>query len=200
MNSPFSELVSSGGGGRGPQRRFGPFHYYKALYIISTSGRTGRKRVSEELGIGEGSTRTLLNDLESLSLIVRNNAGMVITADGIAALRSMRINLLCLDAGIFGLPGHCCLSLVRGGGSKLSDGIAQRDASVKAGGEGAVSMRYVRGRLLLPPDMREFGAPISLTKTLEELGAADGDAVIVAFAHSRILSEQAAFQAAMTLL
>lgn len=49
----------------GPVPKFNEYHIWKALDCLDETTPVGRKRLSQLLGIGEGSTRTIL----SLSLI-----------------------------------------------------------------------------------------------------------------------------------
>ena len=44
----------------GPMFRFTDASVYWALHILSDGKRMGRKRLSEEIGVGEGSMRTFL--------------------------------------------------------------------------------------------------------------------------------------------
>jgi predicted transcriptional regulator len=198
MKSPFSELLSQQGV-KGPQKRFGAFHYFKALQLISDAGRTGRKRIAEALSIGEGSTRTLLNELEQHGFISRNNAGVVLTPSGIKVLNAIPFRLYRLPKGTVPFTPSSCLVIVSRAGSKITNGILQRDEAVRAGGSGAISLIFTRGELLIPPDMRPFEFP-KLLDMCADAGAVEGDAVIVGLGNHELQAEMAAFYAAMTLV
>lgn len=201
MSYPFSELLTgSGQTQKGPQRKFGPFHYYKALKEIWASGRTGRARISSLLGIGEGSARTLLGELESASLISRSNAGMVLTARGTAFMESFPVKLASIRRTTLSTGPYSAIAVAKGRSGRVTNGIAQRDAAVKNGGDGAITIIVRKGRLILPPDHIAVEDAAIKAAAFSDLKAADGDAVIIASGPTAILSETAAFFAAMTLL
>lgn len=201
MNYLFSELGDEARElHKGPRRKFGAFHYFRALGTIRDEKRIGRARISSLLGIGEGSVRTLLDGLEEAKLISRNNAGIVLTERGSAALSRFPIRLCRI--------GRCALfpglissaALISGRGHAVSNGIKQRDAAVRNGGTGAITMVVTGGRLSLPPDNKTVDDGSAMNAAFSTLGAADGDAVIVGAAGTGIGSEMAAFYAAATLV
>ena len=201
MSYPFSELLTgSSQTQKGPQRKFGPFHYYKALKEIWASGRTGRARISNLLGIGEGSTRTLLDELESASYISRSNAGIVLTAKGTAFMEGFPLRLAPMQHSSLSTGAHSTIAVAEGRGGHVTNGIAQRDAAIKSGGDGAITIIVRNGRLILPPDYIMVKDTAIKSAAFSELRARDGDAVIIASGSTAILSETAAFFAAMTLL
>lgn len=197
MTFPFSEIEAEQKT-HGPQRRFSTFHYFKALKFIEDAGKTGRKRLSEELGIGEGSTRTLLNMLEQRSLISRNNAGIELTQRGRKVLSSFPFSIQPLPPGSLPFSGEACISIVRNGAGKVTNGIMQRDEAVRAGGSGAITLVVRDGRLLIPPDMLDLQSDIVL-RTARSMGACDSDAVVIGLGNRRLNAELAAFYASTTL-
>ena len=56
----------------GPMFRFTDASVYWALYLLSDGRRVGRKRLSDMIGIGEGSMRRILNELKEKEFIIIN--------------------------------------------------------------------------------------------------------------------------------
>ena len=66
----------------GPSPSFSVFHVMKALELTAKEGPIGRGKLSRELGIGEGVTRTLLNRLIDAGLIATSKLGCSLTKKG----------------------------------------------------------------------------------------------------------------------
>ena len=56
----------------GPMFRFTDANVYWALYILSDGKRMGRKRLADEIGVGEGSMRRILETLRQWEMITIN--------------------------------------------------------------------------------------------------------------------------------
>ncbi|MBO5668816.1 MAG: hypothetical protein J6R75_00425 [Candidatus Methanomethylophilaceae archaeon] len=63
----------------GPMFRFTDASVYWALHILSDGKRMGRKRLSEEIGVGEGSMRRILNTLKENNFVYIKQTGITIT-------------------------------------------------------------------------------------------------------------------------
>ena len=201
MNYRFSDLLRIGlKSEKGPKRKFAPFHYFKALVIIDEEGRTGRARLASELGIGEGSVRTLLNDLESKSLILRNNSGIAVTPDGRKVISSSPIMTKTIRGCSLSLARHSSIGVVRHASKRVTNGILQRDEAVRSGGVGATTLIVRDGNLYIPPEMRHVKDTELEAVVFGILHANEGDAVIVASGSTAFSSEMAVFAASVTLL
>lgn len=201
MRYRFSELLSMGGkSDKGPGRKFGPFHYFKALVLINNAGRTGRARLANELGIGEGSIRTLLDELETKSLIARNNSGIVLTKKGKSIISESPIMTMPIGDCSFSLSQHSSVAVVRSASERVSNGIRQRDEAVRNGGAGAITMIVRNGRLYLPPEMKQVIDRELDNVVFNALQANEGDAVIMSSGNTAISSEMAVFAASVTLV
>ncbi|MFN4046195.1 MAG: hypothetical protein ACK4H7_02510 [Acidilobaceae archaeon] len=64
-------------------------HVVKALEVLS-QGPVGRVHLASRLGIGEASSRTLLERLESEGLIERGRWGAIVTERGLQVLRAVK--------------------------------------------------------------------------------------------------------------
>ncbi len=184
---------------KGPRRKFGPFHYFRALELICASGRIGRARLAEELGIGEGSMRTVLDELESRTLIERDNSGISATTGGKRVVSSSPVRMAPISSCSLSLAGHSSVAVVRGASKRVTNGILQRDEAVRNEGTGATTLIVKNGSLCIPPEMKQV-RDAELEKTVfATLHAADGDAVVVGSGRTAFLSDIAVFAAAVTL-
>ncbi|MDH2904833.1 MAG: hypothetical protein PXX82_00555 [Methanomassiliicoccales archaeon] len=201
MNYRFSELLRMGGKSeKGPGRKFGPFHYFKALTLIDKAGRTGRAKLASEIGIGEGSIRTLLDDLETNSLIARNNSGNVVTSEGKRVISSLRIAIMGIQNCSLSLSGHSSVAVVKSASKRVTNGIMQRDEAVRNGGVGATTLIVRKKGLYIPPEMKHVNDRELENAVFGEMHASEGDVVIVGSGSTAISSEIAVFSASLTLL
>jgi hypothetical protein len=201
MNSRFSEFADiSKLSPHGPERKFSPFHYYKALSVLNERGKRGRARLSCELGIGEGSIRTLLNELEKASFITRNNSGIVLTRKAQKMVSSFPVSTCPVEGCGLALGRFTTAALARKAAQRVTNGILQRDEAVRHGAAGATTLIIRKGRLLIPPVMESISDKATETVVFGRLLGSDGDAVILTSAESPEISEQAAFFAALTVV
>ena len=75
----------------GPMFRFNDANVYWALYILSDGRRVGRKRLSEDIGVGEGSMRRIIETLKDWEFITIKQTGITITKAGLAFLEQVPI-------------------------------------------------------------------------------------------------------------
>ena len=66
----------------GPMFRFNDANVYWALYVLSDGKRMGRKRLAEEVGVGEGSMRRIIDTLKEWGFILIKQTGITITKAG----------------------------------------------------------------------------------------------------------------------
>ena len=81
----------------GPMFRFTDANVYWALYVLSDGKRMGRKRLSEEIGVGEGSMRRILETLRQWEMITIKQTGITITRSGLGFLSEIPIRVVDLD-------------------------------------------------------------------------------------------------------
>jgi len=189
----------------GPQPSFSRYEILKALEVMYRSGPVGRKRLSSILHLGEGSTRTILDHLQTASLIKTTRYGCELTGKGrrIAQKITSKIvresvlpeNVLVAGRFAYGI-------LVRDSASKVRYGIEQRDAAIKAGAKSATTIVCKDGKLVIPP---EAGAPIkewddSLRMVKTKFEPQDNDVIIISGADDPFLAELGARAGSWTLL
>ena len=116
---------------QGPQPGFQSFQLLDALLTIDREAPIGRKKLSEKLGVGEGTIRTMLQRLKAASLVeVKGKGGCSLSEKGKRLISELRERLV--EAGSLSLrlpwdyPENYAL-MVRGASSKVRRGIEQRD-------------------------------------------------------------------------
>jgi len=188
----------------GPSPSFTELHLAKAIEIIGEK-RIGRTKLSERLDIGQGVTRTLIDRLLDANLVKTSRLGCELTTSGLSILNQLRARLghqaevprssITVGPYNFGI-------LVRNGGRKIRNGIKQRDAAVRAGAIGAVTLVFKRGLLCVPP-MTEIAAKDweeTARRILDTFNAKDSDAIMICGAENMRKAEYGARAAAWTII
>jgi hypothetical protein len=160
-------------------------HVYKTLQLIETRGHTSRDLLCKELNLGEGSIKTLVKHLIMQNMIETSNAGTKMSDKGkkfFAELHSSipaecRIPKCSIAIGKF---NH--VILLKNLGSAIKLGIEQRDAAIKAGGIGATTLLFRKGKFIMPStNIDSLRKEPKIHKLLiEELNPKDNDVVIIA--------------------
>jgi hypothetical protein len=176
-------------------------HALMGIEAIGSGLGIGRQQLSRELGLGEGTIRTLVGRMKALGLIETSRGGMRLTGDGEAILEAL--GDLFWGCGLTTLPitvGPINYAvLIRGAASKVKSGIEQRDAAIIAGASGATTL-VLDDEGLRMPGMEEPMDESVRDLILEELGPSLGDAMIIGSSDDPILAEMAAKSAALKLL
>ena len=83
----------------GPMFRFTDANVYWALHILSSGKRMGRKRLADEIGVGEGSMRRILETLREWEMIQIKQSGITITRSGLGFLSEIPLKVIDVDLG-----------------------------------------------------------------------------------------------------
>jgi len=174
-------------------------HVLYALILLS-EGAMGRKRLSEALELGEGSTRTLLERLASTSLIQVSRRGVELSSLGREVLAGLGERLRFAKAPPTGVTVDEAnwAVLVRGAAGKVRLGVEQRDQALLHGATGATTLIYQGGGWVIPGLEQEPEGP--LRALLSELGPEEGDVVIIGSSDSLVSAAVGALAAAIDLL
>jgi predicted transcriptional regulator len=111
----------------------------KALEIVSEEKAIGRMKLSEELELGEGVTRTLVKHLKKEGIIEVSNYGIVLSDHGKKLFSDLKSKI---SVGVEVPPtpltvGHFNVAvLVRDIAQRVKRGLEQRDMAIKAGALG----------------------------------------------------------------
>ena len=188
----------------GPTPSFTELHIAKAIEIIGREP-IGRLGLSEKLGLGEGTTRTLIDRLSEARLAKVSKRGCELTESGSLILKDLSSKLgpmarvsrspITIGPYDFGI-------LVRKAANKVSSGIEQRDAAVRAGANGAVTFVFKGRQLFMPPvhDGMIKESREATKQILEGFRPRENDVIVIAGADSERLAEDGARAAAWALL
>ncbi len=160
----------------------------------------GRKKLSDMVGIGEGSMRRIINTLREWEMIDIKQTGIKITREGFGFLFELPLKVLDINIGDLVVGDHQQAILVKGVAEKIENGMQQRDAGIRAGSEGCTTILYRDGKLLMPPDWDlDVNRPAlaSTIRSIEEME--DGDVIIVGGAFERMGAVNGALMAAFEL-
>ncbi len=184
----------------GPMFRFTDANVYWALYVLSDGKRMGRKRLADEIGVGEGSMRRILETLRQWEMITIKQTGITITRSGLGFLAEIPIKVVDLDLkdAIVGTYGQAVV--VYGVGKKIENGMQQRDAGIKAGATGCTTLVIRNGALMVPPDWNmDEKNPAVAARVREVTNITEDDAIIVGSAYDQHTAIVAALTAAFEL-
>ncbi len=177
-------------------------HIFKTLQLIHQNLKASRALLMDEIGLGEGSIKTLVKHLKMNGLVETSNAGMKLTSKG-STLFSKINEVIPAEADIH----ECSITvgrfnrgiLVKGLAKDVGSGIEQRDAAIKIGALGATTLVF-RDNKLFTSD-KSYELPIKDQKltsiVTEKLHPENGDVVIIASADSKKIADLAAKRAAL---
>jgi len=189
----------------GPAPSFNEAHVVKALEIIGKYGIVGRIRLSKELGLGEGTTRTLLKHLKNEGITRSSRSGISFSDGGERLFSDLRSKLSegvevpssPLTVGPFNIA-----ILVRDSAQAIRSGMEQRDIAIKSGASGATTLVFSGNKLSLPTGEEDLSArmPSLHNKLVTKLNPNENDVIIVGSGENRELAEIGAKMAAIKLL
>ena len=185
----------------GPVHRFADYHVYRTLLLLSDGRRRGRKSLADSVNIGEGSMRTIIEFLREKGYLDVKQTGIKISNKGMDFVRNLPIRMERLDPSDISIAMRNVAVLVRNRADKVTLGIEQRDAAIKAGAEGATTIVVKDGKLLVPPDYLLDKEKPEIARGLRKLlSPSEGDIVIVGAAQEYDRAEDGALAAAFALL
>ena len=184
----------------GPMFRFNDANVYWALHILSDGRRMGRKRLADEVGVGEGSMRRIIDTLKEWDFINIKQTGITITKAGLSFLEQIPIRPV--DIFVEGSVAGACQQgvLVLGGAEKVVNGMEQRDAGIKVGTDGCTTIVIRDGVLMIPPDWNmDEKTPELAYKIRKEIGLTQSDALIIGGGENQSVATEAALTAALMM-
>jgi predicted transcriptional regulator len=189
--------------GRAPS--FNEAQVVKALEIIGVYGTVGRIRLSKELELGEGATRTLLKHLKKEGLIEGSRRGVKFSNQGNKLFSNLRSKISegtdipnsPITVGPFNIA-----VLVRDTAHRVKRGVEQRDTAIKAGAIGATTLIFSHNKLTMPSNEEEAFKDLSPIDNIlaSKLNPKENDVIIVGSGENKRIAEIGAKMAALKLL
>lgn len=156
-----------------------------------------RKQLAEELGIGEGSVRTILNRLKRRGMIVSSRGGHALTPRGKRFL-GKPLEFAQIDAGDLTVGEVDVATIVRGAAKGVRRGVEQRDEAIKVGASGATVLVFRGGKFQFPDGTLRIRKELS--DTLKRIfKPREGDVIVIGSAPDAVRAEAGARAAARTL-
>jgi len=189
----------------GPQPTFQSFQLLDALLTIRKDAPIGRKKLSEQLGLGEGVVRTILQRLRSGSLIlVAGRGGCVLSEKGEALVSELEEKLKDIGSIKLRLPWSCRENyalIVKGAAHLVRRGLEQRDEAIRAGAKALMVLTCTDGRIMMPGVSNLTSEkPDFALQLMRELEPEDGDVILIAGGDHLVEARWGALAAAQTLL
>ncbi len=180
-------------------------HVFKTMQLLEEKKIISRSLLMRELGLGEGSVKTLVKHMKMSGLVENSNAGMWFTNKGKTVYtklhgsipREMDIPKCSVALGKF---NHAVL--VKNLANSVGSGIEQRDAAIKLGAVGATTLIFSNGRILLP-DTREdllINNPKVHSQIIKKLEPEENDVIIMGSSEDKKTAEMAAKSAALNTI
>jgi predicted transcriptional regulator len=187
----------------GPARTFSIFHVLRAIELLSEKP-VGRGKLAQELSVGEGAVRTLINRLKEAGIVSTSKAGCQLTVKGLKLFEEyrkvFRKRAKIEKTKLMPTPFNSAM-LARNCGDKVKSGIEQRDAAVRVGAKCVTTIIFKNGRLIIPSVCDDLSRdyPKIAEKLIELLQPEENDVIVVAGADNLELAEYGATAAAWAL-
>lgn len=183
----------------GPVPKFNDYHIWKAFQCLDESNPVGRKKLSQLLGIGEGSTRTILSMMQEQNMITIGKSGILLTDAGIEFKNTVAMDVADISISDLTIGDKDCAVRVPKMARNVKYGCEERDAAIRSGATGATTLIYTSGKLIFPgsdyPVDREVEAKIRSVFSLK-----NDDVVIIGTGPTRESAEIGAVIAGLTIM
>jgi len=194
-------------GARGPLPHISQVHLLNALVLIDQRGPIGRRALSQALRLNDGVTRGLLERLAEQELVdVTEGTGVNLSKSGretlkknlkqIGVKRIETLNETALVPGKITVGIHLSKRFSHG-----ITGVSQRDEAIKAGAEGALTISFSKGNLVIPPDNKKVVDLSSRedSRIRDIFDPEENDLVIIGFGKDADLALSGALAAVLSL-
>ena len=181
---------------------FDSVHVLKTMQLMENKKRISRSLLIRELGLGEGSVKTLVKHMKMSGLIENSNAGMWSTNKGKAVFAKLHCaipNEMDIFKCSIALGKFNYAVLVKDIAYNIRSGIEQRDAAIKLGAVGATTLIFKNGRLLMPDTREDLlrNNPKIHSLIIKKLEPKDNDVIIIGSSENKRTAELAAKSAAL---
>lgn len=179
-------------------------HVFKTMQMMET-GKMSRSKLVQEMGLGEGSIKTLVKHLKMNGLIENSNAGMWLTGKG----RTVYMKLCAVIPSETDIP-KCSIVLgrfnhailIRGFAYSVRTGIEQRDIAIKNGSIGATTLTFRDRKLTMPNKSQDAlrKEPKIYNLIMSHLKPEDEDVIIITSADDKKTAEMSAKSTALQII
>lgn len=206
MPQAFKQILEKIAGEKapGPSPTFSIFHMLRAIELIAEKA-IGRSKLAEELEVGEGVVRTMINRLKDAGLIATSKLGCVLTSKGLKLWNECkRVFRRKVEIGKSELTfaDYNFAILVKNHGHKVKSGMKQRDAAIIVGARSATTVVFKGENLIIPSIsdnvIKDF--PKAANQIIRLLQPEENDVIIIASADSLLKAEYGTLAAAWTLV
>jgi predicted transcriptional regulator len=189
--------------GRAPN--FIETHIVKALMKVDAMGPVGRLTLSKEMGLGEGTTRTLTKHLERDGLIHTTKNGIALTKRGKKLALDLKSRIgqeIELPQNPLTLGPFNIAFIMKDAAKGIGSGLEQRDAAIKVGALGATTLFLRNGKLIMPKIDEDLSVRDKATHELliSKLRPKQDDVIIIGSANSKLNAEFGAIAAVLETL
>ena len=188
----------------GPLESFDYVYIGLLIYWLGENAPKSRSKISNFLGLGEGSIRTMLRRLKEKGMINITRDGVHLSDSGLVFFSKLKTIFPTLKEGSFGslsLSKFSVIVRINKGKEKVSHGIEQRDESIRYGATGAITLVYENGHFKIPgerEDCETFYPQETWEKIRMSTSPKNGDIIIVCSAESIQRAYLGCFAAALT--
>lgn len=188
----------------GPSPTFSILHMIRAIELIAKKA-IGRSKLAEELEVGEGVVRTMVNRLKDADLITTSKLGCALSSKGLKLWNECRTvfeRKVEIGKNQLTLADYNVAILVKNRGHKVRSGMEQRDAAIMVGAKGATTIMFKAERLIIPSvsDNIAKDFPEAANRMVRLLQPEENDVIVVGSAGSLRKAEYGALAAAWTLV
>ncbi len=134
----------------GPVPKFNDYHIWKAFQCLDETNPVGRKRLSQLLRVGEGSTRTILSMMQDQNMITIGKSGILLTETGAEFKKTVQMDVADVSISDLTIGDRDCAVRVPKMARNVKYGCEERDAAIKSGATGATTLIYSNGKLIFP--------------------------------------------------
>ena len=159
-------------------------HVFKALQLMENRGHVSRDLLCQELGLGEGTIKTLLKHLKMHDMIKSTNAGTKMTSKA-TTIFSELLSYIPIEANLpkcsIALGKFNYVVLLKQFSFAIKSGIEQRDSAIKMGALGATTMLFKDGKFVMPDSNYESlkKEPYIHRLLIERLKPEENDVIII---------------------
>jgi hypothetical protein len=177
-------------------------HVFKTMQLMKDGQRISRSILVRELGLGEGSVKTLVKHMKMSGLVENSKGGMWLTDKGKTVYTKLHLvipNEMDISKCSIALGKFNHAVLVKNLAYGIKSGIEQRDTAIKSGAVGATTLIFRNGGLLMPSTREDLLRKDQKLHSLimKRLQPEDNDVIIIGSSEDKKTAEMAAKSAAL---